>query len=158
MPAALRASTTLKRLELLRQKFRQHFDYFHHLAHANIHRRHSRSSVNCLAAIGKTCLVHTSDPFVLRHVLVRGTWDWAVGRLEGEIEEKWGGGIVILDSFHSFLCVEISYPHAFPFIARVQAFMEIVSPGTMMVRQIGPLQSPSLWEVISQNQTLAHLV
>ena len=139
MSAALRASTTLKRLELLRQKFCQHFDYFHHLAHANVHRRHGRSSVNRLAAIGKTCLVHTSDPFVLRHVLVRGTWDWAVGRLEGEIEEKWDGGIVILDSFHSFLCVEISYPHAFPFIARVQAFVEIVSPRTKMVRQIGPL-------------------
>ena len=95
--------------------------------------------MNCLTAIGKTCLVHSFDAFVLRHVLVRGAWDWAVGRLEGEIEEKWDGGIVILDSFHSFLCVEISYPHAFPFIAGVQAFVEIVSPRTKMVRQIGPL-------------------
>ena len=95
--------------------------------------------MNRLAAIGKTCLVNTSDPFVLRHVLVKGTWDRAVGRLEGEIEEKWDRGIVILDSFRSFLCVEISYPHALPFIAGVQAFMEIVSPGTKMVGQIGPL-------------------
>ena len=86
-----------------------------------------------------SALVHSSDAFVLRHVLVRRTWVRAVGWLEGEIEEKWGGGIVILDSFHSFLCVEISYPHAFPFIAGVQAFVEIVSPGTKMVGQIGPL-------------------
>ena len=62
-----------------------------------------------------------------------------MGRLEGEVEEKWDGGVVLLDSFHSFLCVEISYPHALPFIAGAQAFVEIVSPRTKMVRQIGPL-------------------
>ena len=52
-----------------------------------------------------------------------------------EIEEKWDGWVLLSDSFRSFFCVEISYPHAFPFIAGVQAMSFLLLLGLVIIAQ-----------------------